>query len=117
AATCGGECPVGLTCKTAVRRDPSSPAICVPPTVSLCRPCSGDEDCGAWGDLCLPIGQDAATFCALDCSETQLCPEGFACSEVHDADGELLARQCLPEANTCTCNDLTAGAKRFCQRT
>ncbi len=64
AATCGGRCGAGLSCKRADGRDPTSAAICVPSTSSLCLPCSQDSDCGIYGDLCLP--RDEAFYCGAD---------------------------------------------------
>ncbi len=116
AALCAGECNAGLVCKRAEARQPTSPAICVPPSATLCEPCAGDSDCSQWGDWCQPIGNDGATFCTMDCSETGLCPEGFACEVMREGAAEV-ARQCMPESGTCTCNDLNAGAKRFCTKT
>ena len=115
AALCAGECGSGLTCKRANGRDPSSASICVPVSSRLCLPCESDTDCGPFGDLCLP--RDGASYCALDCSETQLCPEGYDCDSVRGDDGQELSRQCVPEVGSCTCSGANAGLKRPCRKT
>ncbi len=117
ASTCTGECGTGLVCKNADARKPAPVSICVPPSATLCEPCKDDADCGGFGDLCLPIGNDSGTSCTLDCSETQRCPQGFSCQLVRDENGRELPAQCIPDSGTCTCSDANAGAKRLCQKT
>ena len=114
AATCTGDCPAGLACKRAKRRDPASAGICVPPSANLCRDCANDEACGPYGDLCLPMGAGTRSYCALDCSASGLCPEGFTCENVSSGAGDLVARQCLPKGGTCSCEAANAGARRPC---
>lgn len=114
AALCAGVCGAGLSCKRADGRDPTSVAICVPSTSSLCLPCSQDSDCGTYGDICLP--RDGSFFCGSDCTETQLCPEGFECRSVQEGGLEL-SRQCVPLSGTCTCSAVNDGLKRPCVKT
>ncbi len=113
AAICTGDCPGSLVCKKMDGRDPQSDAICVAPTATLCSECFNDSDCGLFGDLCLP--RDGSNFCAMDCTKTNFCPEGFVCEGVQDGAGVELSRQCIPVAGSCSCNELSAGMERNCQ--
>jgi hypothetical protein len=116
AALCAGECGSGLTCKRANGRDPSSASICVPLSSSLCIQCPNgtDVECGTYGDLCLP--RDNSHYCALDCSETQVCPEGYRCDSIRGDDGREVSRQCVPESGSCTCSSASAGTTRACRK-
>ncbi|MBI5507660.1 MAG: hypothetical protein HY903_02790 [Deltaproteobacteria bacterium] len=116
AALCAGECSAGLTCKRVDGRDPGSPSICVPTTSNLCLPCEVDADCGRFGDLCLATDGDQR-FCALDCSATASCPQGYRCDGIRGDDGRELSRQCLPIVGGCTCSGANAGQQRRCYNT
>ncbi len=101
---CGGDdCPEGWLCAPVGNAGADVVFICVADREVLCLPCVDDGDCGSGANLCLQIG--ASTNCARDCTN-QDCPEGFECTDVEDAEGEVYARQCLPVGGTCRpCND------------
>ncbi len=40
---------------------------------------------------------DSATFCGLDCSDGERCPDGSSCQDVGDGAGGVATRQCIPE--------------------
>lgn len=79
--------------------------VCMAPSL-LCRPCSTDADCGLaqWGpNICLPRGPEGA-YCAVACSTTEPCIEGFQCVTA-ESDGNTV-NVCKPEgSDPCPCTD------------
>ncbi len=78
--------------------------------LAACDSCTADAQCGT-GDLCVPMGAQAASFCLQSCDAG--CPTGYTCSTdpVMSVDGTS-AKQCVPtsgscEAPTATCADDT----------
>ena len=113
-ARCADErdCVSPLVCKRADGHDAESPLICAPATDSLCHPCTQDSDCGAYGDLCL-TGKNGAA-CGRDCSADGSCPTDFSCQAQTGSDGKVFGKQCVPNKQSCACNDATAGQTRPC---
>lgn len=70
---CPPDCPLGTYCAI-IEGDP----ICVPDLDQQCTQCTGSIDCKSPSDQCLkaPAGDK---FCAIDCSTTSFCPNGFTC--------------------------------------
>ncbi len=101
-------CPTGWICVE--ERDMNF--ICVPSHLTLCNPCSTDDDCimpGWWQNeflaLCLEHPNGAGSFCGTDCAGGQLpCPAGYSC-ELMQLRGETI-QQCMPENGTCECSFL-----------
>jgi hypothetical protein len=81
---------------------------CLPEGQVLCKPCSGDVECG--GGACVPAF--GASFCSQSCELTP-CPETFDCQKVEGEDGVW----CLPVSGTCDCFAALAGSKRPCTAT
>jgi hypothetical protein len=87
----------------------------VPATATLCHACTQDADCGPFGDLCLPDRDGSA--CAQDCSVSGTCPDGYTCQAQTDSTGKAFAQQCIPNKQSCTCDDSTRGQTRPCTQT
>ncbi len=64
--------------------------------VEPCTPCETDIDCGGEKDLC--IEQLDGKFCAPNCSETSICPDGYTCTLVDEATN---ANVCVPDREYC----------------
>ena len=91
-------CPRGWRC-AAIGGTSDTIYVCQAP-FRLCQPCRTSADCavpGGGANTCLPHGDDGS-FCGVECSEDQPCPEGFKCTEV--AGG-----QCVPESGECPCTE------------
>lgn len=106
---CQEDCPKGWSCVKAPT-DPDVIYICVPRYVTLCDPCTSNDDCvpenieSTYLDLCLPHGQDGS-FCGAQCEGPGECPKGYACSEITVPGGTF--KQCAPVAGTsCDCSML-----------
>ena len=105
--TCTDTCKTGASCLTL----PDNPGIkaCVPDHITLCRPCQQATDCVESGfqpgAVCHVLAPDIGAFCATPCSATTACPAGYACQPV--AEGTPGASFCVPEAQVCTCDDLS----------
>ncbi|MEW5742034.1 MAG: DUF1565 domain-containing protein, partial [Myxococcota bacterium] len=108
-ADAGFACAKGWECKQGWGKDRF---VCAPPLQALCLECQVDLDCNVAGDRCLTIAGD--TFCGRDCSVTGACPSGYSCRSLM-VDGGV-ARQCVPDSNTCACSLVSAGLKRSCKR-
>ena len=63
-----------------------------------CSPCEHDSDCARPIDLCIELLD--GSFCGLDCSDGQSCPEGYVCDFIL-RDGNLDSEQCVPELGVC----------------
>lgn len=102
-------CAKGWECRQGFGKDK---LVCAPPLQALCLECQTDLDCNVAGDRCLTISGD--TFCGRDCSVTGACPQGYSCRSLM-VDGGV-ARQCVPDSNTCECSLVSAGLRRSCKR-
>lgn len=105
----GTACPRGWECKQAWSGEGF---VCAPPMKSLCLACQSDSDCNAAGDRCLTIG--AGRFCGQDCT-LRGCPGGYSCRGVMLDSG--VARQCVPDVDTCECGPSSVGLNRACRNT
>jgi hypothetical protein len=103
----GYTCPHGWDCKSG-----RGGFFCNPPIQTACQACTADQDCNSLGDRCLTIG--GGSFCAKDCSVTGGCPSSFSCRSLMTDAG--VARQCIPDQNSCECSVVTAGLKRSCKK-
>ncbi len=67
----------------------------------LCNGCSGDQQCGNDGDLCVRVGASGDAFCLQAC--TGSCPADYTCSSsaVSSVDG-MMGRQCVPVSGSCS---------------
>lgn len=106
----GFDCPRGWECKQGFFADK---LVCAPPIQALCLSCQSDFDCNVAGDRCLTI--NGRQFCGKDCSVQGQCPQGYSCRSIMVDAG--VARQCVPDTNTCDCSLVTAGLTRSCKRT
>jgi len=110
--TCMEDCPPGWTCKGTNLGGPDLEFICIPNYFDLCEPCSTDKECGQEGDLCISVGGEG-TFCALACSVTDDCPQGYSCNGVLGDDGEMV-KQCVPLSGSCSCRPGSQGEIKGC---
>ncbi len=102
----GSTCGKGWECK----RSTTGPGfLCVPPFKALCNECVKDTDCNAQGDRCLDL--DGGRFCGQDCSLVA-CRAGYSCRAVAFDAG--VARQCVPDTNSCRCSPNAVGLERSC---
>ncbi len=100
------DCEEGWNCLVVSNTPPDVISICLPPTNRLCNLCTVDQDCP--GGHCFQL--DGEDICGLDCGPDVQCPENYTCTDV---DGR---QTCLPDTNSCSCNDDASGEIRFCER-
>ena len=92
--TCG-ECPPGFECNAIANDGPDRTFLCLADQPDLCKPCETDRECDDNADLCLRIGR--RHYCAEDCSDDGVCPDGYECVDVDGGgDAGVVARQCVP---------------------
>ncbi len=103
--TCTEECPLGWECMEYPPAKPDLIFLCLPPSTSLCRPCTKNGDCLVggvdFGDVCVDYGA-AGSYCGKPCLESSECPAGYQCEEVTDVLGKPNS-QCKREGNECGC--------------
>ena len=101
---CNGPCPIeGWICRLVQSSGSDVAQICMPPDNALCSPCNADVDCDGLANLCLENLD--GTFCGIDCSTSNTCPDGFRCQDVtrfNVRNEPVNFRQCTPETNTCS---------------
>ena len=106
-ASCVTSCPTDFACAP-VATGVDVTYICVPRFTNLCRPCDGNADCAALGDVggrCLPSATaDGARFCGGNCGPNVACPSGYRCDEIEIGGSKV--SQCVPADGICQCNDL-----------
>jgi hypothetical protein len=78
---------------------------CLPEGQQLCKPCSGDLECG--GGAC--IDAFGGSFCSVSC-DVDPCDQGFQCKAVEGFEGLW----CLPLTDSCDCFVELAGAEQPC---
>ncbi len=64
----------------------------------LCSECETDGECGAFNELCLPVGEGFG--CATECDVSGSCPVGFYCS-IESRPGVDAIGVCRPEGDSC----------------
>lgn len=105
--TCFGDipCPSGWECK-GVGIGQEQQLICLPPVVSLCKPCERAADCQKVGALCIDFAD--GKFCGQDCQNApNSCPAGYGCEEVINDLGQIDGYQCVRTSGSCNCPDGT----------
>ena len=113
---CIDECPNAWQCELFAAGGPDEVNICVPPFLSLCRPCEKNADCAAngvdTGDACLVYGPEG-NYCGGNCDQLD-CPKGYSCAYAADVAG-FKSYQCKATGQ-CECNAWFAdqGAKTAC---
>ncbi|MCA9561274.1 MAG: putative metal-binding motif-containing protein, partial [Myxococcales bacterium] len=103
---CAESCPDGYECNLIENGEADRLFLCTADQPDLCKPCTNDRECDDNGDLCIQIG--LSTYCAEDCSDDGLCPDGYECADIGDGtDGGVRARQCVPAdgAGCLPCDD------------
>jgi hypothetical protein len=79
---CQDECPPGWACGLHKPSLPDEVYVCVPLSMSLCRPCADHADCHLngvdLGETCAPYGP-GGSFCATPCGDEGECPDGYLC--------------------------------------
>jgi len=108
---CEEECPLDWKCQSK-QVGPDIIFLCAPPETDLCVPCTEDDDCGTFEDLCVPVGFEGKTYCGTACNSDAQCPTGYACKKVQA--GDVSALQCVPASNSCTCLGDLNGATEPC---
>ncbi len=105
--TCTDECEAaGWTCAEVKNTCPDCVYICVFQALTLCTPCTTDDDCAA-ADVtlnarCVSYGP-AGSFCGSPCVVDGECPEGYACDEV-PLPGGATTTQCVLQQGLCACS-------------
>jgi hypothetical protein len=68
---------------------------------ALCAPCKRNSECSGADNLCV-TGLNSKSGCAVACTDTSGCPEGYRCSPVSVRNAATLSgSQCLPIAGKC----------------
>ena len=117
---CVEDCPEGWTCAQDLNAAPDIVFVCVPGLLTLCAPCTTDEQCGlqgfASGSRCVDMGA-AGAFCGAKCNGE--CEGGYVCQNVTTVAGDK-AQQCVPPAyGECDCSPwaVAQGAVTTCSVT
>ena len=113
---CLEECPAGWQCGLHEPSLPDQVYICIPGSVSLCRPCMGAADCKVngvdAGDACVDHGPEGS-FCGSPCLTDEDCPDGFACQDSADHRGQPV-QACVPVQGECECAPWFLEAQTLC---
>ena len=106
---CDGDgCPEGWECIAVTWLDGEG-SLCVPPEpYTLCQPCQTNDECASefaaeFAERCFKYGV-FGNFCASACATDGDCPNGYACEDWFDIDGEPFAG-CRLKAGECACSD------------
>ena len=76
-----------------------------------------DTDTGSGlteGNICITTDGGSTTFCGLDCSHGEACPDGASCQDIGDGAGGVAARQCIMDYITDFGDDCTAADELIC---
>ncbi len=101
---CVETCPSGYACTGVPTRTGDLSFLCLQRPALLCQPCTGDADCNigvAGQNRCLDRGAEGR-FCGMACRGQSECPSGYRCDGLDAPEGG----QCVPEDDTCECNNL-----------
>jgi len=106
---CVDSCPAAWKC-VQVQGTTDITYVCVPPFLTLCRPCDADTDCTHLGAVaganrCIPSQPEQGfingSFCGSECADADDCPKGYACNDL--TFGGKTVKQCQPEGGACSC--------------
>jgi len=101
---CQEECPNDWECRgLSAGGDPIF--VCQPPINSLCSACERDADCRIVGAKC--VTYDDGNYCGKQCTKDADCSTGYACEDVLNELGQVIATQCLRTSGSCNCPDGT----------
>ena len=96
---CEPDCPRGYECDL-VQIDEMVVEACVNLPDTFCNACRSNDDCGGWGDECIPL--DGGFFCSVDCStDKDACPPGFGCGLIGTVGDGKPVLQCVPDNGIC----------------
>ena len=99
------QCPDYFTCVAIEQEDQSSALLCLSRTINLCKPCSTNLDCREGSAdasaQCMSFGDEKGSFCGIDCSNGNSCPEGYACEAFLDPNDSAPITQCIPITGEC----------------
>ena len=96
---CSGSCSLpGYECRLLVNSGGDAVQLCVPSASSYCAPCTLSTDCPRLDDVC--VAYDDGSFCAPDCTASQLCPAGAECAPL--AEAPEAGSFCQPVDDVCT---------------
>ena len=81
---CSGTCSLpGYECRLLVNSGGDAVQLCVPSALSYCAACTLSTDCPRLDDVC--VAYEDGSFCAPDCTTSQLCPAGAECAPLAEA--------------------------------
>jgi hypothetical protein len=71
-------------------------ADCIPAGGFYCHPCESNDDCGSPNNVCVRLGgSNQTTWCGVDCSGGQTCPQGYTCGRVRTTGDVTVSYQCF----------------------
>jgi len=108
---CDDECPTGWACRLVVTTGGDAVEICVPESENLCRPCTNDNQCGSFQNFCLE--QENGRYCATDCAQTRVCPDGYGCNPHTLGSGDSAREAWLCEPLEAVCRPFTVVGTTF----
>ena len=104
---CVEDCPSGWDCALISVLDQDPVMVCLQTSVNLCRPCESDDECSS--DLfkadnrCVPFGDEAGSFCGMQCFNDSDCPDNYNCDSLVDVETDESYKQCVPADGICSC--------------
>jgi hypothetical protein len=108
ALNCVDSCPDGFACQLLEIPGQDPTFVCLDLGLHACQPCNINDECRSQGggenDRCTTFGDYEGSFCTVDCSDTNSCESGYACTEIVDAISGNTYNQCLPESGSCECS-------------
>ncbi len=117
---CVEECPDGFICSAITSGGPDMFFACISLYPSLCLPCSSSDDCepGPGVPTACVIYPGEGSFCATQCTEEILCPEGSYCLDVDTMEGGS-GNYCTRNQGPCECTQfaIATGLKTPCSVT
>jgi hypothetical protein len=105
---CVPECEAGFNC-VQIHSGMDPVFACVPEDVTLCSPCSADQECQAFGAggeagaYCIDYGIEGA-FCGNGCTDDDSCKNGYTCVSTTSVDGEEVS-VCKRKTGVCECSN------------
>ena len=69
---------------------------CIPAGGFYCHACESNDDCGSPNNVCVRLGGSVqTTWCGVDCSGGQSCPQGYTCGRVRTTGNVTVSYQCF----------------------